>query len=57
MNDLEGLRLLFSFGVPGGRSKVQKAIGKYLDGDINALDKMPTVKQTIDLAVEKIKNE
>lgn len=49
-DELKGLRLLFAFGVPGGRTKIQKAIGRYLDGDDHALDSCPTVKAMIDEA-------
>ena len=52
--DLDALRRLFSFGIPGGRSKIQKAIGRYLDGDQTALDQAPTIKNHIDQAVEDI---
>lgn len=45
---LDALRHIFAFGVPGGRSKIQKRIGRYLDGDDAALDGAPTIKARID---------
>jgi len=52
---ISGLKELFAFGIPGGRSKVQRAIGKYLNGDDTALEKMPAIKKQINSAVTKIK--
>lgn len=42
--EISVLRDLFAFGLPGGGSKVQRAIGRYLDGNSDALEKMPTIK-------------
>jgi len=50
---MEALRDLFAFGVPGGRSRVQKRIGKYLDGHDKALDGAPTIKARIDRGVNR----
>lgn len=49
--NLEGLRLLFAFGVPFGRSKIQRAIGRFLDGRANALDGAPNIKAQIEEAI------
>ena len=55
-DDLKHLRALFAFGVPGGRTKIQKRIGRYLDGaDPRPLDDAPKIKSHIDAAVKGIK--
>ena len=53
---IAGLRALFAFGVPGGRTKVQRAIGRYLDGDDTALDAMPTIRGIIDKGVSLLRD-
>ena len=51
-DEAKGLRMLLAFGIPGGRSKVQREIGKYLDGVPSGLDESaPTLKAYIDEAV------
>ena len=52
---LQGLKELFAFGVPGGKTKIQKAIGRFLDGDETALDETPTIKDKIIKAVDRLK--
>ncbi len=54
--DLEPLRALFAFGIPGGRTKIQKEIGRYLDGYDDALKDKPSIKKHIDAAVKGIKS-
>ena len=52
--ELNALRLFFSFGMPGGRTAYQKAIGRYLDGEDHALDTRPAIKAHIDQALEAL---
>lgn len=40
---LEVLRRVFAFGVPGGRTTVQRRVGRFLGGDREALDGAPTI--------------
>lgn len=54
-DDLKHLKMLFAFGVPGGHTKIQKKIGRYLDGFEGSLDNTPMIKGRIDVAIKVIK--
>ena len=55
--ELNGLRMLFAFGMPGGKTKIQKMIGRYLDGGDHALDKAPAIRRHIDKALKILEGD